>query len=123
MAERNEIAPPWVEYPGVEAGSMFWREGLGESFLFDVWYPYYNSLTEPEQDAYLKRWNVPEDWYVLRFDREFQAELHQIDKEYHRTHSVVPSRSTPKSDLRTVIGQGKYIHRLIKFLGLGNYEQ
>lgn len=123
MAELNEIAPPWIEYPGYGPSDMFWRQGYGDSFMRYQWDPFYESLPEPEQDAYLKRWNVPEDWYTLRFDRKIQANITQINEEYHKTHPVVFSRSTPESDTRTTLGPGKYIHRLLKFFGFGTYER
>ncbi|MGI4829809.1 MAG: hypothetical protein ACRYFU_16685, partial [Janthinobacterium lividum] len=113
MAERKEIKPPWVEYPGIGPADGIWRQGVGESFLSDAWEPYYKSLSEPEQEAYLQRWNVPDEWKSFYFDKEWQAFLESADED------PVP---IPPSDTESIgIGYGpnKYLHLLKQFLHIG----
>lgn len=65
---REEIEPPWIAYPGYPPGDFFWRDA-GEPWVHYVWKPYWDSLTREEQEAYLQRWNAPEEWryYYLVF--------------------------------------------------------
>lgn len=77
---RTEIRPPWAEYPGYTPADTFWRQA-GEPWLKTVWQPYFDSLNESEQAAYLKRWNVPEVWRRFYFDRDFQEWLESVDED------------------------------------------
>jgi len=74
----EEIQPPWIKYPGYGPGDGFWRQS-GEAWLKDVWQPYFDSLSEELQRAYLMRWKVPQDWRDFYFDREFQSWLDTVD--------------------------------------------
>ena len=78
-AEGKEIPPPWVEYPGYGPGDTFWRQ-TGEPFLSLVWQPYYESLGEAEKEAYLKQWNVPQDWQDFYFDKRWRDFLESTDE-------------------------------------------
>jgi len=79
-AEREEIPPPWVEYPAYGPGDTFWRQ-TGEPFMALVWEPYYTSLSEAEQEAYLVRWKVPEEWQDFYFDKKFREWLESTDED------------------------------------------
>lgn len=79
-AEPKEIQPPWVEYPGYGPGDPFWRQ-TGEPFFTLVWRPFYDSLNEAEQTAYLIRWNVPEQWQKFYFDQEWREWLESTDED------------------------------------------
>ncbi len=79
-AERVEIPPPWIEYPGYGPGDMFWRQ-TGEPFFLLVWKPYYESLSEAEKQAYLARWNVPEEWRSYYFDKAWRDWLESTDED------------------------------------------
>lgn len=80
MDKSNEIAPPWIEYPGHPPGDIFWRQS-GEIWFHDVWRPYYDSLSSEEQKNYLARWNAPSDWQKYYFNLDFQKWLESIDDE------------------------------------------
>ena len=42
-----------------------------EAWLACVWEPYWQSLTEEEQERYLKKWDVPSDWRHLYFEADW----------------------------------------------------
>lgn len=66
MSEREEVRPPWVVYPGIDVTSGFFRQGEGDTYMGWSFNPYFASLTEEEQQAYLKKWNVPDEWKLDR---------------------------------------------------------
>jgi hypothetical protein len=76
----GEIKPPWVAYPEYGPGDTFWRQ-TGEPFMALVWEPYYESLSQEEKDAYLKRWQVPEEWWKFYFDPAWRAFLESTDED------------------------------------------
>jgi len=76
---KKEIIPPWVEYPGFPPGDGFWRQS-GQLWLNYVWEPYWQSLDVQEQEAYLHRWNVPEEWRKFYFDAAWREWLESTDE-------------------------------------------
>lgn len=74
----SEVAPPWVEHPGIGPGEFFWREA-GEPWKTQVWEPYYNRLSEEAQAEYLARWKVPQDWREGYFDKEWREFWDHVD--------------------------------------------
>ena len=55
------LAPPWVKHPEIPYGSIGWRMGSGEWYvwMFGTWF---ERLSESERAAYRERWQPPEDW-------------------------------------------------------------
>lgn len=49
-------------FPEILIGSMGWRMGGGEDYLFDVFYPYWRNLTDEQQDAYLRKFDLGDCW-------------------------------------------------------------
>jgi hypothetical protein len=78
--KQEEVQPPWVAYPGYGPGDTFWRQ-TGEAFMALVWEPYYEALSEEEKDAYLKRWQVPQEWWNFYFDPAWRAFMESADEE------------------------------------------
>ncbi|MEO8870951.1 MAG: hypothetical protein ABI357_08970 [Granulicella sp.] len=76
----GEVRPPWVAYPEYGPGDGFWRQS-GEPFLTLVWEPYYESLSEEEKAGYLKRWQVPEEWWQFHFDPAWREFLERSDED------------------------------------------
>lgn len=76
----EEIEPPWIKHPEYLPGEVFWRQE-GQIWFDYVWRPYYNSLSKEEQEKYMQRWNVPEEWKKFYFDEEFQKWLESVDEE------------------------------------------
>ena len=59
------VQPPWLEYPGNESFWGGWRQGGGEAWLVNTWFPFWNQLTQEEQRAYLEQYPPPdEDWLL-----------------------------------------------------------
>jgi hypothetical protein len=46
-----------------------------------VWEPYYHSLSEEEKAAYLKRWQVPEEWWRFYFDPAWRMFMERADED------------------------------------------
>ncbi len=57
----NPELPPWIVYPEVEYGDMFWRMGGGEDYL-DNYFEWYLSLTKTEQEIYKITFPVRNGW-------------------------------------------------------------
>jgi hypothetical protein len=76
----KEITPPWVMFPEVPPGDFFWREA-GEPWLTEVWEPYWRSLSAVNQEEYLVRWKVPDNWRTFYFDKKFRDWLESVDDE------------------------------------------
>lgn len=55
----NIYLPPWIPFPDVDKMDMFWRMGIGETYL-EEWYKYYTSI--PDQKAYEQMFPEPTEW-------------------------------------------------------------
>lgn len=111
MSEREEVRPPWIVYPGHDFGEGFFRQGEGNTWMEYIWSPYWDSLNEEEQEAYLKRWNVPEGW-SLKFNKEFQHAL----KTYMDGKPPLPPSTY--EGIGDGYGINKVIRRIKDFLGM-----
>lgn len=58
----GEPLPPWLKYPEILIGSVGWRMGYGEDYLFETFYPYWQSLSRSEQRLYLDKYDLGSDW-------------------------------------------------------------
>ena len=58
---KKAILPHWVVFPEYSENSLFWRMGIGESYLF-TFKLYFDTLSEEEQKQLLKTYPAPE-WY------------------------------------------------------------
>ncbi len=58
----GEILPPWLEYPEILIGSIGWRMGAGETFLHEVFFPYWRALNSNEQNAYVEKYDLGAQW-------------------------------------------------------------
>lgn len=74
----NEITPPWIKFPGFPPGDFLWREA-GQPWLIYVWEPFWQKLSEAEQEAYLIKYEVPDEWKRYYFDKDFKAWLETVD--------------------------------------------
>ena len=54
--------PPWVKYPNLRRGSMGWRMGRGEYFLFAKFSPWWRQLSVTEREAYRTEYPSPAKW-------------------------------------------------------------
>jgi len=81
MTKKNEeVLPPWVKFPGYHPFDFFWREA-GQAWLVYIWEPFWKKLSPEEQNDYLKRYDVPEEWQLFYFDPDFQSWLDHVDDE------------------------------------------
>lgn len=57
----NPMAPPWLMFPHIRNGSIGWRMGYGENFIykFGEWY---SALTKEEQEQYQQMFPTPKGW-------------------------------------------------------------
>ncbi len=58
---QGDMYPPWEAFPLALPG-IGWSQGLNEAWWPDAWVPFWNKLTQSEQDDYLARWDAPPDW-------------------------------------------------------------
>lgn len=58
----NEVRPPWIVYPGIPPGDIFWRFG-GESYMHTVFQAHWKSLTDQNKKEYLERWEATGEWF------------------------------------------------------------
>lgn len=70
----TKIKPPWIKYPDFPPYDGFWRQS-GEYWLKDVWEPFWNNLSQKEQDQYLKRWPPPKDWITFYLDTSWLDDI------------------------------------------------
>lgn len=56
-----QVRPPWIEYPESEPTWGGWRQGTSEAWLFDVWMPFWQNLSEEEKNDYLKLFPPPDE--------------------------------------------------------------
>jgi len=61
----EEVPPPWWTFPQYSSVSSGWRQGYGEAWIGQAWYPFWRGLSEAERAKYLERWSPPEDWREL----------------------------------------------------------
>jgi hypothetical protein len=61
----KEPEPPWLMCPGTPPYSGGWRQGGGEGWIKNVWFPFWNRLAPDEKDAYLMRYPPPDDDWNL----------------------------------------------------------
>ncbi len=80
LGSEGDVTPPWVEYPGLPPYDYFWREA-GEPWRVYIWEPFYKALSSAEREAYLKRWQVPEDWQYYYFGKEWHDLWENADRE------------------------------------------
>ncbi|WP_081605107.1 hypothetical protein [Leptospira alstonii] len=58
-----EMRPPWIEYPESYPSWSGWRQGESESWLRNVWLPFWEGLGSEERSRYLEDWAPPDgDW-------------------------------------------------------------
>jgi len=54
---------PWEEFPETEPFWGGWRQGNSETWLHEIWLPYWCSLTREQRTEYLRHNPPPnEDW-------------------------------------------------------------
>jgi hypothetical protein len=62
------MEPPWVKYPEISAGSIGWRMGRGEEYLYEF-IRWFSSLTAEEQSRFAQGNPPPQSWRTLSIFR------------------------------------------------------
>jgi ribA/ribD-fused uncharacterized protein len=57
----NELPPPWVTYPEIECGDMFWRMGAGEDYI-TKYFEWWGSLSDTEKEIYRISYPYKNGW-------------------------------------------------------------
>jgi len=58
--------PPWIQYPQSDPVWGGWRQGVSETWLHDVWLPFWRNITPEARAAFLDRNPPPTDeWRVF----------------------------------------------------------
>lgn len=57
----NELLPPWMKYPDIASGSIGWRMGAGEGYLYE-WALWHGGLSEKGKKEYQAKFPTPDDW-------------------------------------------------------------
>ena len=77
----EEINPPWGNgktYDPTWSGT--WRQGRGEVWLRDYWYPFWENLNAEQKQAYFEKYQVPpEDWYQILVLRQSNLSQHTAE--------------------------------------------
>lgn len=55
------ILPPWIKYKGISREDLFWRMGIGESYIME-WFEDWNKLTISEKENYKNQHPAPSEW-------------------------------------------------------------
>jgi hypothetical protein len=58
----GEMPPPWAVFPLFSPVSSGWRQGLGESWFWGSWFPFWDRLSAREQADYQERHQAPSEW-------------------------------------------------------------
>jgi protein-tyrosine-phosphatase/N-acetylglutamate synthase-like GNAT family acetyltransferase len=63
IAAHGTLVPPWCKYPEIPRGSIGWRMGAGEWYLW-MWGRWFETLDDAARAAYLQRWEpeAPDEW-------------------------------------------------------------
>ncbi len=64
LAAHGAMVPPWHKHPDIPSGSIGWRMGDGEWYLW-MWHRWWESVVEPARAAYRAQWPAPEEWRDL----------------------------------------------------------
>jgi protein-tyrosine-phosphatase/N-acetylglutamate synthase-like GNAT family acetyltransferase len=63
LAASGTLVPPWQKYPEIPRGSIGWRMGGGEFYMW-MWGRWFESLTDAERAGYIAVWEpkAPPEW-------------------------------------------------------------
>ena len=54
--------PPWIKYPDYSRYDMFWRMGVGETYISEYISPYFQLSTKQAIQEYRKKYPEPNSW-------------------------------------------------------------
>ena len=60
----EELEPPWISFPDSDPLTLWVSWRYGNHWLDTIWKPFWHSMDEDQQAAYLEKWQPPSDeWY------------------------------------------------------------
>ncbi len=62
--EQGWPLPPWLAYPDIPQGSIGWRMGAGEDYIYG-WGDWYNAQSPQVCRAYRERYPASKGWALL----------------------------------------------------------
>lgn len=71
----NPMAPPWLMYPHIRNGSIGWRMGYGEDYIYEF-IDWYFALTEDEKKQFQRLFPTPKGWLGWYKDGEDEKDLY-----------------------------------------------
>lgn len=86
MNDILEQSPPWKVFPDMTPWQVAARQGLQETWVDEVWRPFWAGLTPAQRDAYFARWQASEEWQkairaTFEPDPDFDAEADLAESE------------------------------------------
>jgi len=54
--------PPWLKYPDISEGDIFWRMGTGEDYIIEYFGLYFKYATSAEIEVYTSKYPEPKEW-------------------------------------------------------------
>ncbi len=62
--------PPWIKYPEYHPTSLFWRMGMGETYLMEYVWVYFEYASAEEITKYKSKYPAPKDWKAIYDENE-----------------------------------------------------
>lgn len=86
MNDILEQSPPWKVFPDMTPWQVAARQGLQETWVDQVWRPFWAALTPTQRQAYLDHWGASDEWrHAIRAtfepDPDFDAEADLAESE------------------------------------------
>lgn len=93
----TETPPVWIAFPELTPEDSL-NQGAGARYIDFDWLPFWMSLSAPEKEAYLDRWNASPEWREViheRFDEpsfDMEEDMRESE-EWLRNHPPKPKAS------------------------------
>ena len=60
----EDIDPPWIAFPNSDPAVLWVSWRYGNSWLNNIWQPFWDRLSDAEKKEYFEKWQPPDDgWY------------------------------------------------------------
>jgi hypothetical protein len=82
----EEIEPPWKVAPALGPTSSAWRQGGGEAWIKEIWYPFWTGLNKEQRITYLDTWDAPDNWREYIDPGSPKPRLAEIDRDPPAAH-------------------------------------
>lgn len=69
LTPQDDLLPPWQKFPEIQAGSIGWRMGYGESYML-AWDKWSDKFNQEQLIAYFKKYlPIPLEWLTWASNR------------------------------------------------------